>query len=268
MIACLLFLAQSKKHVNTNVIRPRKTALMHGIVIAPAALTLKTNYAAAQALLVRKRSLLLLLWASAAFSLEPADVIKDPFRYPLYAGGTGGYGATTWGGLVPSESNQNVAISLSAPTLANEGGAVWGLFAGYEFSPYFAIEANYMRYPDATLTFDEMSLFAFDHDDRITLVTHTDTASLAAKIMLVIPRTTIRAFSSAGVAEVRRTDEINEIWRVTPTFGVGFNYNLNAHTMLEITNNYTAGYGESEINPVKDYVPFLYSVSLKLAYRL
>ena len=250
------------------MIRPRKTAWMPGLVIVQAALTINMNCAAARVPLVRNVfTLLSLVWASAAFALEAPEV-NDPFRFTRYAGGCGGYGATTWAGLVPSEDNQNVAISISAPTLASEGGAVWGLFAGYELSPYFAIEANYMHYPDATLTFDEMSLFAFDHEDKVTLITHTDTASLIAKIMLVIPHTTVRAFSSAGVAEIRRKDEINEIWRVSPTFGVGFNYNLNAHTMVEIMNNYTAGYGESEINPVKDYVPFLYSVSLRLAYRV
>ena len=205
---------------------------------------------------------------SVTYALERPDLLHERYRYPLYAGVSGGYGSTTWGGLVPAESNQNIAISISAPTAASEGGAVWGLFAGYEFTPFFAIETSYMKYPSATLSFDEMSLFAFDHNERTTFNTHTDTGAFIGKIMLVIPRTTIRAFSSAGVADVHRKDEINEVWRVSPTFGVGFNYNLTPHVMFEITNNYTAGYGESEIDPVKDYIPFLYSVFVRLAYRV
>lgn len=206
-------------------------------------------------------------WSTTAFSVAETPVV-DPFRFPLYAGGMGGYGATTWNGLVPSEDNQNIAISMSAPTSAHEGGGVWGAFAGYELSPYFALEVNYMRYPNATITFDEFSLFAFDHDDRVTLTSRTETASFLAKFMIMIPRTTVRAFSSVGVARVNREDEINEISRTSPTFGVGLNYNLTPHIMAEIANNYTAGYGESELDPVKDYVPFLYSVMFKLAYRV
>ena len=56
--------------------------------------------------------------------------------------------------------------------------------------------------------------------------------------------------------------------RVTPTFALGFNYNLSEHIMAELGANYTAGYGESELNPAKDYVPFLYSAFVQLAYRI
>ncbi|MGV3740557.1 MAG: outer membrane beta-barrel protein [Gammaproteobacteria bacterium] len=191
---------------------------------------------------------------------------ENLFLHPFYVAGVGGWGSTTWQGLVPRRENQNSAIAMSTPVAADEGGGVWGVSLGYEFTPYFALEANYMDYPAATITFDEYSLYAFDQNTLI-LSSNTQTASLSAKVMLIIPKTKIRFFSSAGVAEVIRQDQVNEATRVSPTFAVGFNMLLSDRVMAEIGTNYTAGYGESEINPVLDFVPFLYSVFGKLAVR-
>ena len=188
--------------------------------------------------------------------------------HPAYVGILGGYGSTTWQGLVPSDNNMNDAILLSTPTEVHEGGGVWGVAVGYDLSPYFAIEADYMRYPDATISFDEDSLFAYDNDGLTKLNTATQTVSLFARVMLEIPKTNWRLYSSAGVARVQRDDFINSNWRTSPTFGVGINDNILPHVMLEIGSTYTAGYGESELNPAKDFIPFLYSVFAKLAYRV
>ena len=59
---------------------------------------------------------------------------------------------------------------------------------------------------------------------------------------------------------------VNE-WRVSPTFGVGFIYPITNHIIGELAGNYTAGFGESQLNPVDTYYPFLYSVTARLAYR-
>ena len=80
------------------------------------------------------------------------------FEHPLYLGIAGGYGSTTWEGLVPPKKNQNIAMSLSTPTEVSEGGGAWGFFGGYELNPYFALEAGYMRYPDAQVSFDPISI--------------------------------------------------------------------------------------------------------------
>lgn len=189
------------------------------------------------------------------------------YCHPFYIGAEAGYGSTTWQGLVPSRKNRNIAISMFTPKYINEGGAVWGLFAGYEFMPCFALEANYMRYPNAKVTFDGQSLFSFDHDGRHSFITRTETASLSAKIMLIIPRTALRIYSSAGAAETHRYDELTNHWHLGPTFGAGVNYNISEHLMAELGGSYTGGYGESELNPTQDYFPFLYSVFLRLAYR-
>ncbi len=210
--------------------------------------------------------LTLLLFFS--FSLCQAQRAKwiDEFKHPFYIGVAGGYGATTWRGLVPLDRNRNLAMSISTPVTVEEGGGVWGLFTGYEFSPYFALEANYMAYPHATVSFSEISLFSFTHDGATQFSTHTETVNLMGKIMLIIPHTSLRAYSSTGVANVHRYDMNTDQWRIAPTFGVGLNFHVNEHILADIGGNYTAGYGESQLNPTKTYFPFLYSIALHLAY--
>ena len=219
------------------------------------------------AIQVKSIILCIYCWCNIQYSYASTN-FNNIFAYPLYVGIAGGYGATTWSGLVPAAGNQNIAISLSTPVAVHEGGAVWGAFAGYEITPYFALEFNYQQYPSADIFFDENSLFTFDSGVQSVLSTRASVASIMAKIMLVVPRTTVRAYSSFGAAQVVRTDAMTHDWRVSPTFGCGFNKNIFPHIMTAVEFNYTAGYGESELNPVKDFIPFLYGVFLKVAYRI
>lgn len=193
---------------------------------------------------------------------------ETPQKHPFYLGAGVGYGSTTWDGIVPPEKNKNLAMSLSTPNTVQEGGVVGGIFAGYEFSRYFALETNYFRFPTAHVFFDKISLFSFMNEGMTELITHTETVNLMAKIILTIPQTSIRAFSSAGAAGIHRFDILYDHWRLSPTFGVGLNHNVTPHVMAEIAANYTAGYGESQLNPSDVYFPFLYSVLIRLAYRV
>lgn len=216
-----------------------------------------------------KKSFLFICLSFSPFTVSShAAINKDNiFRHPFYVGALGGYGSTTWGGLVPSTENQNSAISLSTPISVTEGGAVVGAFAGYEISRFFAIEANYMHYPDATIFFDEGSLFSFLHEDNPTeFVSQTEAISVMAKVMLIIPDTNIRVFSSLGGSNVHRKDLLNNYWRLSPTFGAGLNYRFTKDIMGEFGGNYTAGFGESNLNPTESYFPFLYSINFRLAY--
>ena len=52
---------------------------------------------------------------------------------PFYVGLLGGYGSTTWGSLINKDS------TTSTPTDVDEGGETYGIFAGYEFTPLFAL---------------------------------------------------------------------------------------------------------------------------------
>ncbi|MCH9716301.1 MAG: outer membrane beta-barrel protein [Gammaproteobacteria bacterium] len=203
------------------------------------------------------------LWSMLAYSGE-----LGVDRHPLYLGVNGGYGSTTWKGLVPTIDNQSIALKISTPTDVREGGGVWGGVVGFDFTHFFGIEANYLVYPKAEVFFDDSSLFAFENGGQIQLSTSTQTASLMAKIMLSIPNTLTRAYSSVGVGWIHRKDSINNIWFSAPSFGVGLNYPLAEHLMAELAANYMSGYGESELNPANDFVPFLYAVYFRLAYRV
>lgn len=188
------------------------------------------------------------------------------FRHQAYIGGLAGYGSTTWKGLVPSRENQNIAMSMSTPISAQEGGSTWGVLLGYEFTPYFALEANYVDYPDAAVLFDEFSLFAFDNDGLLSFRTHTEAFSLMAKIMLIIPDTAFRIYSSAGAANMHRNDLVMDDWRLTPSFGAGINYHMSEHLMAEVGGTYVAGFGESQLSPADSYYPFVTSATVRLSF--
>jgi len=211
-------------------------------------------------------SLTFLIMSSVFFgSSTYASTLVDKYSKHFYAGIAGGYGQTTWGYLVPDELN--AAMNLSTPVHVSEGGGIWGIYAGYEIIPAFAIEASYMRYPDADLEFDPDSLFTFYHDERTEFSTQTESVSIVAKLMLPIPHTSFRAYSSVGVAGVPRFDEVANSWRASPTFAAGFNYIINPSLMFEVGTEYVAGYGQSEIEPAEHYIPFLYSGFARIAYR-
>jgi hypothetical protein len=208
------------------------------------------------------------LLALACFGFAAAAcATEDKFSHPFYAGITGGYGSTTWFALVPSQNKQNAALALSTPISVNEGGGTWGLFAGWELMPSFAIEAAFNRYAMTNIYFSRRSLFSFQHQGRTQFASNTEDVSLMGKLMVFIPTTTVRVYSSVGVAGVRRYDTLANLWRASPTFGFGLNYNFTPHVMGEFGANYTGGYGESELTPATDFVPFLYSIFMRLAYR-
>lgn len=183
---------------------------------------------------------------------------------PFYFGVTSGYGATTWSQIVPTHTD--AAMELSTPIHTQEGGIVWGLVAGYEILPVFALQLSYIRYPDATIYYSPLSLFTFDYG--VTQFTsHTETVALTGKYIIYIPHTALRSFSSAGVARLHRYDFIRNSYRLSPTFALGFIYPVTPHVQAEIAFNYTAGYGESEIDPVEHYMPFLYAGVITLSYH-
>lgn len=203
---------------------------------------------------------------SCFFSTTPCHAHFSSVHHPFYLGVSVGYGSTTWEGLVPKDENQNLAISMSTPVEVTEGGAMVSALAGFEVNSYFAIETAYMRFPDATVSFNESSLFSFDNDGLLSFETKTEALSLMGKVMVGIGHTPARLFSSAGIANVHREDALIDNWRISPAFGVGLNYRFRDRLMGEIAGNYIAGYGESQLSPADAYFPFLYAVSFRLMY--
>lgn len=186
----------------------------------------------------------------------------------FYVGLTSGYGSTTWNQITPSRNNQINAMLLSTPIHAEEGGFTVGALIGYEILPEFALELTYMRFPDATVFFSPLSLFTFDHNGMTQFTTRTDVFILVGKFMVKIPRTKLHVFSSVGPALLHRFDIIENRYRASPAFTAGFNYPLSAHVTAEISFDYVAGYGESELDPVQDYMPFLYAGMFTVTYKL
>jgi opacity protein-like surface antigen len=203
--------------------------------------------------------------ASTQASIQTSTQAETKQRHPFYVGVAGGSGATTWSYLVPKYMSD--ALSTSIPVRVSEGGKVWGVQVGYEFIPEFAMELSYMYYPVANLYFDEDSLFTYLQHGNNKLKTHTSRVALAGKIMLTIPHTPVKAFSSFGAAEVYRYDKIVRRWRLNPTFGAGLDYDITEHVMAEVGTEYVAGYGQSELDPCDHFIPFLYSGFFRLNYR-
>lgn len=191
-------------------------------------------------------------------------------KYHWYAGGLLGFGTTTWASLVadPSFDEEYNGLVQSVPIDVVEGGAIYGGFAGYEFNPYFAIEAAYMHYPNSIIRFEPVYSFFVD-DYRVSEFTsQTETVNLLAKVMVFIPGTNgVRFYSGIGGAGVHRKDIVIDAWKLTPTFALGFNYNFTDHIMAELAGTFTAGYGEPRLDAARGYFPFLYSGLAKLAYR-
>ena len=187
---------------------------------------------------------------------------------PWFIGGAGGFGSTTWQGLVPSTTNQSSAMSLSTPIDAQEGGGLWGIVGGVEAFKNFQVQFEYLNYPKATVFFDPDSLFSIENNDTTEFSSHTYTWSIQAKFLVPWEDTKLRLFASGGAALMARRDSLLEQDLVTPTFGIGFNYMINPRWMVDGVFSYTAGYGESELNPSAHYMPFLYGVFARLMYRM
>ncbi len=197
---------------------------------------------------------------------DSAPMVEYKYRFPGYLGVTVGYGATTWGYLIPPDDN--AALGLSTPIRVSENGTLWGLYGGYEVNHAFAFEAAYMHYPTAKVYFDPASLFTFENN-LTGFVTHTQAISLVGKFMIVIPRNTdFRIYSSVGAAGIHRDDLLSNRWKLSPKFGVGLTYLITEHMMAELGIEYLAGDGVSELNPAESFIPFLYAGFGRIAMRL
>src|SRR3990167_6002834 len=183
------------------------------------------------------------------FICAPHVIAATNQASPLYIGGSIGYGSTTWDGLVPTAANQNPATNIGTPIAAAEGGYVPGGFIGYEFSKHFALEGSYLAFKTATIFFATDSLFSFNHDGVTSFTSKTNTFNIMGKFMINIDHNTTRVFSSIGHAVLHRKDILLNKWRFTPTFGIGINHKMSEHFIIEITGIYTAGYGESRLEP-------------------
>jgi hypothetical protein len=200
-------------------------------------------------------------------SLTAHAISVKPVENPWYIGGGVGYGSTTWHALVPSSTNQNSAIAMSTPVNVNEGGFLWNIAGGVELFPQFHLEFDYFHYPDAHIYFDPDSLFSYENNDETALHSQTYTFLFQGKFLVPWEDTPLRLYATAGAAWLNRFDNLLADQTVSPTFGLGLNYLFSSHWMGEFGFIYTAGQGESELNPAEDYMPFLYGIYTRILFR-
>ena len=195
------------------------------------------------------------------FPISNAYATHKNFHYPhFYLGGAIAYGETTW----PKLASDNRWVENSVPKTAVDFGSTWGGFLGYQFDTAFAVEAIYMRYPNSRITFIPLNFY----NPLTEFVTRTQVYSLIGKFLYPLANARINAFIHAGVAFTHRNDVLAKVTRVAPTFGVGFMCNVSQRVITELGFEYYVGYGRSELRPVNNYVPFLFSVYFRLGYRL
>lgn len=206
---------------------------------------------------------------------ESTTTTQNPFpaiwgEHPFYLGALVGYGSTDWKQLLANCDDPGVdpfcQVSFSAPISAGDSGAVWGFYMGYEIQPHFAIEAVYTRFPNTTVIFDQYSIYANIYN--ITrLRSYTYAYSISGKWMVQMGSTGLRGFATAGASLSHRNDALKNVYHVNPTFGIGVNYVFIKRILFELAFQYYAGYGKATMRPAVDYIPFLYSLTGRVAYR-
>lgn len=191
----------------------------------------------------------------------PAVVMPDltqPF-YHYYGGVLLGYGNTNWDQMI----SQDASTSVSTPTTAGGSGVAEGLMLGYSINPHFSFEGDFTHFPNADLTFEPYSVYA----PLTETTSKTNAYTIFGKFMLPIGESKVSAFSEIGPAYVQRNDDLAEKGHFGGAFGVGADYYFTPHWMGELGFQYYTGFGDSTLKPAYDYIPFLYTVNLRLAYR-
>lgn len=179
----------------------------------------------------------------------------------LMVGFSLGYGDTDWSQI---SNQEDPIVQATAPTHAEDGGAAYGAWVAYQFSPRFLLEAAFTRYPNTTVYFNtDRSIYDFE-----SMLSKTETYTFTGQFIVPLLKTNIYAFADAGAALTHRYDRIAAAWKWGPSFGIGLEYDFNSRFMSEIGFQYSTGYGEATAKPVEDYVPFTYFVYLSIGVRL
>lgn len=185
--------------------------------------------------------------------------------YPIFGGFIVGYGSTNWSGLVATDD----ASLDAAPQSADDTGGVVGLFVGVQPVSQFILELSYVHYPKTTVHFDPtQALFCFLYN-TCTLTTNTSAVSLIGKFLLPVAHLPVAVYADAGAGMIIRNDFVVHVrTRVTPTFGGGAMWDITRRLFADLGFQLYLGYGKAELMPVNDFIPFIYSVQLRVGFRL
>ena len=223
---------------------------------------------------------------------DTKNFLSQHVNNPFYFGGSLGYGNTNWSEITttPYEYPSNNEVAYSAPISATSGVFASGAFMGYQFSPHFMVEADYTHFDTTQVGFQTTADYGggytntFDNYYGISsLNTETNAYSLLGKILVPFGSTKVYVYADAGVTYVQRVDEsvvwdpqittttpfqLQDIGHFGPSFGFGLAYNITQHIFSEAAFQYTTGYGQANLLPAEDYIPFIYTLMFNLGIRV
>jgi hypothetical protein len=228
---------------------------------------------------MKKWALLLVLSSLCVASAARAEAVSIPSnaykQQFFYAGLMTGYGDSDWNDVVVKPGWENLPVLVANPYSAEGDGILYGADFGYQFSPHFAIEGEYIRMPTSELAFVPDSI-NIDGDiiplpnayglSQASIDSNMDVAAVLFKVMAPIQGTAFAIFVDAGPAYQYRSDVIAHIGTWAPTFGGGLTYRIAEHWQAEGSFQYAPGTGKSIDNPMIAYIPEIYAGTFKLDY--
>jgi len=195
-------------------------------------------------------------------SLSWAIQVKETSSRPFYGGIIVGYGSTTWSKLI--DPYKEKFVTLTTPIAAKDSGFGGGILIGWQLSRNFAAEFYYFRYPKSYITFKHYSLYQPYH----RIISKTESFSMVGKFIVPTDFHQLSFYASAGLSITHRRDVLTKRAQATGAFGVGVIKPLKPNIDAEFSFQYHTGFAISELKPVLDYIPFLYSLQFRLIYHL
>jgi hypothetical protein len=199
------------------------------------------------------------LLASLPLSCAAADTVAHPFSIGMITG----YGNTDWDRLVSNDTDS----SVTTPTKASGSGAIIGAQLAYDITPYFGLEGQYIRYPDASVDFTPYAAALF-YDKQEHITSKTNYFAVLAKVSAPFLNDHYTVFGTLGAARVTRYDVLTTISNYRPTFGFGVSNVQLEHWVFSLAFNYTPGTGTASMNTSDQYIPYLYSGQISVSYRI
>lgn len=202
-----------------------------------------------------------LLLGSAITAFADDSSVPLNMQHRFYVGGITGYGNTDWSQLVAQDNE----TSQATPVSASGSGAIIGALIGYQLTPYIAIEAQYIHYPDSSISFMPGNAV---YSNITNFNSVTNYYAITPKVIMPLDNDHYEVFGTLGAALVTRSDVLAHISNYRPTFGFGASDNLSSHWTVSLAFNYTPGTGVAAINASSQYIPYLYAGEVILAYRI
>ena len=190
-----------------------------------------------------------------------------------------GYGSADWSGLTASDPSSRT----STPISVHDKGIAFGVNASWTLNQYVGFIGRFMHFPQAKLVFSKDNILTPLGDDGSTYYTNTNAVTFALDFSIPIAQTNFRWVNEIGLLYVLRSDKMHAdpdsltplanlhyqtVSNLGADFGAGVDYYYTKNFVINAMFLYGTGYGESEVLPENDYVPFTYSITLGISYLI